>query len=108
MTRILSILLFYAAANAGCGNVPLNPAYDCTLSHNQTIRIVNFWDVDGMCRPFSPQTKPRIWACHYDRTIIIPKVGTGGIDLSCQQRIFRHEHEHACGWPADHPGGRYE
>ena len=107
-TAILAIAFALAApAGADCTSVTLNPAYDCTLSYDPTIRIVDFWDVDKTCRDMGLRRDGRAWGCYQGRTIIIPQENTGSIDLICQQRIFRHEHKHACGWRGDHPGAQF-
>ena len=78
--RILALLFALAApAGAECESVTLNPAYDCTLSYEPTIRIVDFWSVDKICRKMGLRRDGRTWGCHKGRTIMIPQEGTGGI-----------------------------
>ena len=109
MTRILALLLALASpAMAECESVTLNPAYDCRLSYEPTIRIVDFWSVDKVCRDMGLRRDGRVWGCHKGRDIVIPQENSGGIDITCQRRIFHHEHEHACGWPGDHPAAQFE
>lgn len=46
------------------------------------------------------------WQTEAGFTVIIPKVGRGGVAQRTHDLILRHERGHVNGWPADHPGAR--
>lgn len=99
----------YALAE-GCDDISIPPPqYDHLSQLQPLIRIVDFWDVDGVCTRMlhGPRENGRYWGCNLGRVIVIPRIDADNIDLTCQQRIFRHELGHRNGWPADHPGERF-
>jgi hypothetical protein len=107
--RALTLFLILTVpAMADCPNVTLPPRqYECVLPYNPIIHIVNYWVVDKACRAMGLNVVGRVEGCHQGRTIVIPQVDDTNVDLTCQRRIFAHEHGHACRWPADHPGAQF-
>lgn len=117
------IVLLAALLLVACGknqsNVTLPPKqFDhLPLFPFQDIRL-NYWKVDGYCRArgvVNTEGNGRLAGCairasaesNWIPVRVLPLSGTGA-NASTIAAITRHENGHLNGWPANHPGGRYE
>jgi len=108
----LSLASLLLAGTASASPITIPPAqYDHPFHGYLRVISLSYWDVNARCG--GAQLGARYAACTRPSPdgsyclMILPQLGTGGVDEDELVALIRHETAHCSGWPADHPGGRF-
>lgn len=107
MTRYALFLALLMAAPAQACDIWMPPPQYATMPRIMPkLVVVNFYEVDPLCRQMGVPSQGRMISCTSREfgTIVIPRSGEAGVTTEDQACYLRHELGHASGWPAEHPG----
>jgi hypothetical protein len=131
-SRVASAAHGGTGSKGDCGDVPMPPPiYDHAPAIPTFVRHVPFGSIDRECRDFAApaeigahgmstaallaqvthgnvETKACSWRYANLGFVLLPDLGGPDATAAWEACVLRHEYGHINGWPASHPGARFE